>query len=202
MTNKQALDPYKEIFRKNQGILRHSEAVKLGIPKHIIYQMLSNGDLVRETRGLYRLADLEPLGNPDLVQVSLLMPKSIIFLISALYIHNLTTQIPHQVYIALPQGTKERKIDYPPIRVYHLSDKVYTSGIEEQTFDGIKIKIYSKEKTVTDCFKFREQIGKDVALEALKDYMKLPSPDVRSIMKYAKINRVDEIIRPYIETLI
>ncbi|HSL44807.1 MAG TPA: type IV toxin-antitoxin system AbiEi family antitoxin domain-containing protein [Anaerolineales bacterium] len=201
MKDKKKYNFYKDIFRKNQGILRSSSAIKLGIPKHVIYEMLNNGDLVRETRGLYRLSDFEPLGNPDLVQVSLLMPKSVIFLISALYIHRLTTQIPHQVYIALPQGVKERKIDYPPLRVFHLSKKVYLAGIEEHSLDGIKVKIYSREKTITDCFKYREKIGKEIAIEALKDYMRQPSPNIRHIMEYARINRVQELIRPYIETL-
>jgi predicted transcriptional regulator of viral defense system len=193
---------YKAIFRQNNGILRESVAIHLGIPKHIIYEMLRVGELVKEARGLYRLADIEPLGNPDLVQISLLMPKSIVFLTSALYFHDLTTQIPHQVYIALPQGVKERKIDYPPLKVFHLSLKIFLAGIEEHIIDGIKIRIYSKEKTISDCFKYREVIGKDIALEALKDYMSQASPNVHQLMEYARINRVEKIIKPYIESLL
>src|SRR5271157_3278086 len=158
---------YKQIFRENKGILRASVAIKLGIPKHIIYEMIANNDLVKEAHGLYRLSELEPLGNPDLVQVSLLMPHSVIFLISALYIHRLTTQIPHRVYIALPQGIKERKIDYPPLKVFHLSKKPFLAGIKEHVLDGVVVRIYDKEKTITDCFKYRKQFGIDLALEAL-----------------------------------
>jgi predicted transcriptional regulator of viral defense system len=195
-------ESFKEIFRQNNGILRLSVAIKKGIPRHIVYEMVRNRDLVQEARGLYRLADTEPLGNPDLVHVSLLIPKGIIFLISALYIHDLTTQIPRQVYIALPQGVKERKIDYPPLKVFHLSASPFGAGIERRTIDGITVKVYNKAKTVTDCFKYREQIGIDVALEALKDFMGQSSPDVPHLMEYARINRVEKLIRPYVETLI
>lgn len=191
----------KEIFRQNNGILRLSVAIKKGIPRHIVYEMVKNHDLIKEARGLYRLADIEPLGNPDLVHVSLLIPKGVIFLISALYIHSLTTQIPRQVYIALPQGVKVRKIDYPPLKVFHLSASPYGAGIERRVIDGITISVYNKAKTVTDCFKYREQVGGDVALEALKDFMGQPSPDVPHLMEYAKINRVEKLIRPYVETL-
>jgi predicted transcriptional regulator of viral defense system len=195
-------EAYKEIFRKNKGILRVSTAIKYGIPKHIIYEMIRNQDLVPEARGLYRLAESEPLGNPDLVQVSLLIPRSVICLISALYIHGLTTQIPKQVYIALPQGVKERKIDYPPLRVFHLSKRPFLAGIEKHIMDGITVQVYDKEKTITDCFKYRKQIGMEVTLEALKDYMRQPSPNVHRLMNYAGINRVEKLIRPYVETLL
>jgi predicted transcriptional regulator of viral defense system len=193
---------YQEIFRKNKGIMRVSTAIKLGIPKHIIYEMLRNRDLVQEGRGLYRLSETGPLGNPDLVQVSLLIPRSVIFLISSLYFHGLTTQIPRQVYIALPQGVKERKLDYPPLRVFHLSSRPFLAGMEKHVLDGITVQVYDKEKTITDCFKYRNQIGMEVALEALKDYMRQPSPDVPRLMNYARINRVEKLIRPYVETLL
>ena len=160
------------------------------------------GLLIREARGLYRLADSEFPGNPDLVQLSLLMPKSVIFLVSALFFHDLTTQIPHRVDIALPQGVKERQIDYPPLRVFHLSPKVYGAGIEDHIIDGVLVRVYDREKTVTDCFKYRRKIGQDVALEALKDYMRQPYPDVGRLMKYARINRVEKLMRPYVESLL
>ena len=193
---------YIEIFRQNKGILRASTAMKLGVPKHVIYDMVKHGELVREANGLYRLADMGPLGNPDLVQGALLIPSSVVFLISALYVHRLTTQIPHRVYVALPQGVRERKIDYPPLKVYHLSSKPYSSGIEEHEFDGVKVRVYNQEKTITDCFKYRSQLGIEIALEALKDYMRGPSPNVNHLMEYARINRVQKTIGPYVESLI
>lgn len=191
----------KRIFRANNNILRRSTAIKLGIQEYVLYNMLESGELVKESRGLYRLAESEPLGNPDLVQVSLKITKGIIFLISALYFHRLTTQIPHQVYIALPKDIKKPRIDYPPLKVFRLSEKTYISGIEEHNIDGVIVRVYSKEKTIADCFKFRNLIGKDIALEALKDFMSEPSPNIARLIKYAKINRVEKIIRPYLEAL-
>jgi predicted transcriptional regulator of viral defense system len=195
-------EKYKEIFRANNGILRASGAIKFGVPKHVIYEMFRTGELIRESRGLYRMAETENLGNPDFVQVSLLIPKGVLFLISALYFHELTTQIPHQVYVALPRAIKKSRINYPPIKYFYRSDQQYLTGIKEYIVDGVAVRIYDKEKTITDCFKYRKLIGSEIALEALKDYMRQPSPNIHLLMDYAGINRVDKLIRPYIETLL
>jgi predicted transcriptional regulator of viral defense system len=193
---------YKKVFIESNGILRASTAIELGVPKHILYQMVEKGELVREAQGIYRLNETGPLGNPDSVQISLRVPRAVICLISALYFHELTTQIPHQVHIALPRDVKTPKVDYPPIKAFHFSDESYRSGIEEHTLDGVKVKIYSKEKTVADCFKFRKKIGVNIALEALKDYMNQPRPNVQLIMDYARVDRVEKIMRPYLESLV
>jgi len=198
---KDRYEKYKKIFLENNGILRVSAAIRLGIPKYVIYNLVENGELVKEGNGLYRIREIEPLGNPDLVQVSLRVPKSVICLLSALYYYDLTTQIPHQVYIALPRDVKTPKIDYPPIRVFHFSEKSYLAGIDEQTIDGVKVKIFGREKTIADCFKFREKIGVEIAREALKDYLSQPRPNIQLLIKYAKVNRVENVIRPYLEAL-
>ncbi len=193
---------YKKIFTDHHGILRASTAIELGVPKHILYEMVKSGELVREAQGIYRLSESQPLGNPDLVQISLRVPRAVVCLISALYFHELTTQIPHQVYFALPRDVKTPKIEYPPIRVFHFSQEPYQAGIVEHEVDGVKVKIYDREKTVADCFKFREKIGMDVTLEALKDYIRQPKMNVSLLLKYAKVNRVEKIMRPYIEAMI
>lgn len=193
---------YKKLFAENNGILRASTAIELGVPKHVLYKMVETGELVRETQGVYRLSESDPLGNPDLVQISLRVPRAVICLISALYFHELTTQIPHAVYLALPRDVKTPKISYPPIRSFHFSEASYKSGIEEHALDGVPVKIYNREKTVADCFKFRQKIGMDVALEALRDSMRQPRSNVSMLMKYAKLNRVDKVMRPYLEALV
>lgn len=193
---------YKKVFEKNNGILRASTAIELGVPKHILYEMVKTGELVREAQGIYRLSEADPPGNPDLVQISLRVPKAVFCLISALYFHELTTQIPHFVYFALPRDVKTPKIHYPPIRVFHFSEKSYRAGIVEHELDGVKFKIYDREKTIADCFKFREKVGMDVALEAVKDYLRQPNINVSLLMKYARINRVEKIMRPYLEALL
>ena len=193
---------YKKIFSNHKGILRASTAIELGVPKHVLYEMVKTGELVREAQGIYRLSESDPLGNPDLVNISLRVPYAVFCLISALYFHELTTQIPHQVYFALPRDVKTPKIQYPPISVFHFSEEPYQAGIVEHELDGVKVEIYDREKTVADCFKFRQKVGMDVALEALKDYLSQPRPNVSLLLKYARVNRVEKIMRPYLEALI
>ncbi|MCC6501258.1 MAG: type IV toxin-antitoxin system AbiEi family antitoxin domain-containing protein [Anaerolineales bacterium] len=193
---------YKKIFTSNSGILRASKAIELGVPKHVLYEMVKAGELVREAQGIYRLSDSDPLGNPDLVNLSLRVPRAVFCLISALYFHELTTQIPHQVYFALPRDVKTPKIQVPPIRAFHFSQETYKAGILEHELDGVKVKIYDREKTIADCFKFREKIGMDIALEAVRDYLKQPKLNVPLLMKYARINRVEKVMRPYLEALL
>ena len=193
---------YKKVFAENSGILRASTAIELGVPQHAIYKMVEMGDLVREAQGIYRLRDSDSLSNPDFVQISLRVPKAIFCLISALYFHELTTQVPHFVYFALPRHVKTPKIQYPPIRAFHFSGESYRAGIVEHELDGVKVKIYNREKTIADCFKFRQQIGMDVALEALKDYIRQPRPNVSLLLKYARVDRVEKIMRPYLEALL
>jgi predicted transcriptional regulator of viral defense system len=190
------------IFRQYNGILRTGQAVKLGINQNTLIQMYKAGILVREARGLYRLADLPPLSNPDLVQVAVRVPESVICLISALNFHNLTTQIPYRVYIALPQNVKAPQFEYPPLDIVYLSTDPYSAGIEDHLIDNVSVHIYNREKTVADCFKFRNKIGKDVALEALKDYLSLPDRNTTRLLEYAHINRVEKVLRPYLEALV
>jgi len=196
---RKSFEKAEEIFRQNNGILRTSQAKKLGINEYTLVQMTEAGLLIREARGLYRLADLPPLTSPDLVKVAMRVPDSVLCLISALNFHNLTTQIPYRVYIALPRSVKAPRLDYPPLDIVYLSSLPYTTGIVEHILDGAVVRIYNREKTVSDCFKFRNKIGKDVALEALKDYLRLPDRQISLLIEYSKINRVENIIRPYLE---
>jgi len=189
----------EEIFRQHNGILRTGQAKKLGVDQPILIQMCEDGLLVREARGLYRLADLTPLSNPDFVQVAIRISDSVICLISALNFHNLTTQIPYCVYIALPQNTKAPRIDYPPLDIVYLSETPYATGIEEHTLDGVTVRIYSREKTIADCFKFHNKIGMDIAIEALKDYLHLPDRNLGELLRCARVDRVEKTMQPYIK---
>ncbi|MFZ5877823.1 MAG: type IV toxin-antitoxin system AbiEi family antitoxin domain-containing protein [Chloroflexota bacterium] len=193
---------YKKIFTDHNGILRASTAIELGVPKHVLYEMVEAGELIREAQGIYRLSEVDMVGNPDLVNLSLRAPKAVFCLISALYFHELTTQIPHYVYFALPRDVKTPKIPYPPIRVFHFSQESYQAGIVEHDLDGVKVRIYDREKTIADCFKFRQKVGMDVAIEAVKDYLRQPKMDVHKLLEYAKVNRVEKIMRPYLEALL
>jgi predicted transcriptional regulator of viral defense system len=191
-----------KIFQDNNGLLRTQQAIRHGIAPRTLYEMRDAGILLRESRGLYRLADAELGSNIDLVQVALRIPKGVICLISALSFHELTTQIPHQVYVALPIDAEKPRLEYPPLRIFWLSQKAYSAGIENHELDGISVKIYAIEKTIADCFKFRNKIGLDVALEALRDYRKREDFNIETLLHYARVNRVERVIKPYLEAIV
>ncbi len=189
----------EEIFRKHGGQLRMSEAIKLGITRYTLYSLRDRGIIEKVSRGIYRLTELPPISNPDLVTVSLRNPNAVICLISALAYHNITTQIPHAVSIAVSRESRVPSLDYPPLQVYRFTNDAFTAGIEEHQIDGAAVKIYSPGKTLVDCFKFRNKIGMDVVLEALKLFKKRKEFNIAEILGYAKICRVENVMRPYLE---
>ncbi len=194
-------DPLK-IFRKCGGQLRMSEAIKHGITRYILYSLRNKGIIEQISRGVYRLVELPPVSNPDLITVALRYPNAIVCLLSALSFHEITTQIPHEVSIAIPRDSHKPSLEYPPLLVHRFTGPSYQAGIEEHQIDGVTVKVYSIEKTLADCFKFRNKIGMDVVLEALKLYKARKQFDHRKILEYAKICRVDKIVRPYLEASI
>lgn len=200
--SEQAINRAIAIFREHAGVMRTKDAVESGVHYRTLYKMRDKGLLERISRGMYRLAELPPFSNPDLAVVALRVHRGVICLISALAFHELTTQVPHQVYIALPRGSEEPRIDHPPIRVFKFSDKAFSEGIEDHEIDDINVRVYRPAKTVADCFKFRNQIGMDVAIEALKLYRRTSGFDVNELMKFARICRVDMIMRPYVEAIL
>ncbi|GAI92865.1 unnamed protein product, partial [marine sediment metagenome] len=153
----------EEIFRKHGGQLRMSEAIKNGISRYTLYSLRDKGVIEQVSRGIYRLEALPPISNPDLVTVSLRFPNAVVCLISALAYHEITTQIPHEVSIAVPRNSRIPSLDFPPIRAHRFSQASYQAGIVEYLIDGATVKIYNSEKTLADCFKFRNKIGMDVA---------------------------------------
>jgi len=148
---------------------------------------------------LYRLASLPMVDNPDFAAVSMRYPKAVLCLISALSMHDMTTEIPHRIYIALPRNSRTPATNHPPLFVHRFSGGSYSEGIEIRDMDGIKVKVYCVEKTLADCFKYRNKIGMDVVLEALKFYRERYRFDGNKIMRYARICRVENIMRPYLE---
>lgn len=200
--SEQAINRAIEIFKEHGGVMTTKAAVESDVQYRTLYEMRDQGLLERISRGRYRLAELPPLSNPDLAVVGLRIPRGVICLISALAFHELTTQVPHQVYVALPRGSEEPRVDHPPIRVFKFSGQAFSEGIEVREFDGITVRVYSPAKTVADCFKFRNQIGMDVAIEALKLYQRTSDFNVNELMKFARICRVDKIMRPYIEAIL
>ncbi len=190
------------IFEKHGGILRTVQALRAGIHPGTLYAMRDSGALEVVSRGVYRLADRSPLGNPDLVTVATRVPGGVICLISALAFHELTTQIPHEVYVALPRGAEEPRIDHPPIKTYRFTGEAFSDGVETHELDSVSVRIYNPEKTLADCFKFRNKVGLDTAVEAVRFYRERRSIKVDDLMRYAGICRVKKIIQPYLEAIL
>jgi len=190
------------LFRRQGGILRTRDALRLGVHPRTLYQMRRTGDLEELGRGLYRVRGLPKLRNPDLVTVSLKISRGVICLISALAFHELTTQVPHQVYVALPRGAEPPRLAFPPNRIFWFTGPAYSQGVETHKIDGIPVRVYGPEKTLADCFKYRNKIGLDVALDALKLYLRWRRARTDELLRYAAVCRVQRVIRPYLETLL
>ncbi len=192
----------KTIIREHGGTIRTRDALKAGIHCRTLYAMRDRGELEQLARGLYRLAEEEPPENPDLITVAHKLPDAVICLISALSFHDLTTQIPHDVHLAIPRQSRPPRLDHPPIKVYRFSGDAYSEGIELHDMDGATVKIYNPEKTLADCFKYRNRIGKDIVLEAIRLYRKRNTQNVDALLRYARICRVENVMRPYLEAIL
>ena len=191
-----------EIFKHCGGVMATKEVIDAGVQYRTLYEMRDQGLLERVSRGRYRLATLPPLSNPDLAVVGLRVPRGVICLISALAFHNLTTQVPHYIYVALPRNSEKPRLDHPPVHIFSFSGRAFSEGIETHQIDSINVRVYSPAKTVADCFRFRNQIGPDVALEGLKLYHRTSDFNVDELMKFARICRVEKIMRPYVEAIL
>ena len=200
-TDKQ-FDAARRVFRRSGGMLRTSQALDRGIHPRTLYAMRDGGILERIDRGLYRLADLPPLSDPDLVAVANKVPKGVICLISALSFHDITTQIPHAVWIAVSRGTEPPRLDFPPIQLHWFSGEAFTAGVETHRVDNTPIQVYSAEKTLADCFKYRNKIGMDTVLEALTLYRDQRKPRPKKLIEYARVCRVEKVMRPYLEAIL
>ena len=192
----------KALFRCHCGLLRTSEALRLGIHPRTLYAMRDAGVLEQLSRGLYRLTELQPLGAPDLVAVARKVPAGVICLISALALHELTAQIPHAVYIALARGVEPPRLDYPPVRMFWFTGDAFTEGVAPHTLDHVSVPVYTPEKTLADCFKYRHKLGLDVAVEALKLYRQRKRLRLDELLRCARICRVEKAMRPYVEALL
>ena len=177
------------------------DALEAGISRYTLYSLRDKGVIEQVSRGIYRLVELPLLSNPDLATIALRCPRAVICLVSALHYHEITTQIPHRVSIAIPRKSRQPSLDYPPITVHRFSPESYEAGIEEHLIDDIPVKIYGPEKTLADCFKFREKIGMDVILEALKRYSQGKKIKIDLLLEYARACRVEKILFPYLEAI-
>ncbi len=193
----------RNVFTKHKGMLRTSDAIRLGVHPRTLYALRDRGELEQVGRGIYRLSTAPPLTSPDIVSVAIRIPRAVICLISALAHHGLTTQVPHAVDVALPSHAQIPKLDGIPIRVFWYSDPSFSSGIDVTSIDKVPVRVYSPEKTIADCFKYRNKIGLDVAIEALRAYReRTRKPDYQALSRFAKVDRVERVMRPYLEAVL
>ena len=193
----------RRLFAKHGNMLRTGKAIQLGIHPRTLYTLRDQGELERVGRGLYRLSSAPPLTSPDWVTIALRLPRAVICLISALAHYGLTTQVPHGIDIALPSHAQVPQMDSLPIRVFWFSEPAYGAGLDVIRIDDVPIRIYSPEKTIADCFKYRNKVGLDIAIEALRAYRERHKrPNRAALIHYAQVCRVERVMRPYMEAIL
>ena len=189
-----------DIARK-AGILRAHELSKHGIPRVYLQRLEQQGLLVREARGLYVHPDAKITENHSLAEAAKRVSHGVVCLLSALRFHGLTTQAPSEIWLAIAWKARAPKRDTQPLRIVRMSGKALTEGVEQHQIEGVSVKIYNPAKTVADCFKYRNKVGLDVALEALRDYRRKHRAGMDKLWYFANICRVARIMQPYLEAL-
>ena len=186
---------------QQNGLIRSRDLEAQGVPRVALTRLVRLGQLVRIGRGLYGSPDRQASEHGALAEVARKYPQSIICLLSALRVHNLTTQAPFEVWLGIPNKARAPNVDYPPLRIIRFSDSSLKNGIEEHVIDGVAVRVTKIAKTVTDCFKFRNKIGLDVALEALQEAWAGKHVTMDELWHYAAQSRVANVMRPYMESL-
>ena len=188
-----------------RGLLRARDVAAMGLPTVVLTRLVRAGKLARAGHGLYALAGAQASAQRSLAEVALRAPRGVICLVSALRVHEVGTQSPFQVWLALPPGTTPPRMDSPQLKVVRMSGASLTEGVERVRIDGIEVPVFDTAKTIADCFKFRNKIGLDVALEALREgwrERKTTRVTMQALWRYAKVNRVGNVMRPYLEGLV
>jgi len=186
---------------RNQGLIRPRDLAPLGIPRVSLTRAVRRGQLERIGRGLYGLPGRPVSAHGVLAEVASRVPKGVVCLLSALRFHGVTTQAPFEVWLAIENKAIAPKLDYPPLRIVRFSGAALTEGVEVHVVDGVMVRVTGVAKTVADCFKYRNKIGLDVALEALREAWREKSMTSEDLWRYAKVCRVANVMRPYLESL-
>ncbi|MFT7774453.1 type IV toxin-antitoxin system AbiEi family antitoxin domain-containing protein [Roseateles sp.] len=184
---------------RERGMVRAADLQVLGAPRMALTRLTTSGQLERVGRGLYRLPNESMSEHEGLASIAVKVPQAVFCLLTALQFHELTTQLPRRVWIAMPRGSHAPRIDHPPIKMVQFTGAGYSEGIELFERDRVQLRVYSVAKTVADCFKHRNKIGLDVALEALKDALAQKKASIEDLWHYAKVCRVANVLRPYLE---
>lgn len=186
---------------KRAGVLRPRDLDAAHIPRTYLGRMLTSGLLERVGRGLYVPAGSGFGEHRTLVEASKRVPKGVVCLLSALRFHNLTTQAPREVWLAIGEKAWRPRLTSPPLRIVRFSDRALRAGVEVRKIGGVAVRVYSPAKTVAYCFKYRNKIGLDVALEALRECWRARRCTMDALWRYAKVCRVQNVMRPYLEAI-
>ncbi len=187
---------------QTQGLIRTRDLEPLGIPRVALTRAVRRGELERVGRGLYGLPGRVVSAQGTLAEVARKVPKGIVCLLSALRFYELTTQSPFEIWLAIENKAVKPKLDYPPLRIVRFSGVAFTEGVEEHVVDGVTVRVTSVAKTVADCFKYRNKIGLDVAMESLREAWNEKRMTSDEIWHFAKVCRVANVMRPYLESLV
>lgn len=183
------------------NLLRARDLAELGIPTMILTRLVNAGLLDRVSRGVYGLPRRRVTEHASLAEASLRVPRGVVCLLSALRLHHIGTQAPFEVWLAIPQSMTTPKLDQPQLRIVRMSSVALAEGIVYKQVDGIRVPVFNAAKTVADCFKYRNKIGLDMALEALREALRTRKVNMDDLWRYAKINRVANVMRPYLEAV-
>jgi predicted transcriptional regulator of viral defense system len=200
MKNKTYAEQILELANRKE-IIKLSDLKEMGIPRVVLTRLIRSGQLEKMARGLYCVPNQQVTENTSLITIAIKIPQAIFCLLTALQIHEITTQLPRQIWIAMPRGSHVPKLDYPPIRMIQCSANIYSIGVVTMEYDKQTIRVYSPAKTVVDCFKYRNTIGLDVAIEALKEARAQKKATADELWHFAKIGRVTNVMRPYLEVI-
>lgn len=187
---------------QKHGVLRPRDLADHGIPRTHLRRLLDEGVLQLLGRGIYALADAELSPQSNLAAIARRVPHAVICLLSALRLHDLTTQAPFETWIAIGTRARTPKLEGLPLRVVHMAPAPLSAGVVRRTIDGVRVPVFDLEKTVVDCFRFRNKIGLDVALEAMREYLRRPRRNVDRLLHYAEVDRVQAAMRPYLEAMV
>lgn len=196
-TQKKVLD-----LARKSSILRPRDLEEKGLPSDYLWRLHKQGKLERVGRGMYTAHDAEISEHHTVVQAALRVPHAVVCLLSALRFHDLTTQSPFEVWMAIDVKARAPKEDLIPLRIVRFSGKALTAGVETHRIEGVDVKVYKPAKTVADCFKYRNKIGLDVAIEALRDCWRKKLATSDELWQYAKVCRVARVMRPYLESVV
>ncbi len=187
------------LYLQKSGPCRVCDLEAAGFRRQDLAPLLRAGKIERLARGVYHAAQAPLPTRPGYAELFLRAPKAVLCLLSALDFHELTTQLPHEVWIAVEGRSRSPALVYPPLRVFRFSGEAFSQGIETHRLDGISVRVYSVAKTVADLFKMRNKVGLEVAMEALREALRSKKTTRARILEMAKVCRMEKIMRPYLE---